>query len=202
MLRFRKPPYNIHKRFMITRRLFLLLLSVSFFESSCSVFDLFDDHTVDGKFFNEDNVAYHFQENCFFSKNYPMALDNDYSDYAELSCLVSPQESNNHGVYCIFIGVPKTCMKVRNNRLSFSPICPVTVYFLTLTNRDMVGIYSKHTAIAHINGSAQLSGSAGNLKEDMGVFPSTIRLKLSLDDGGKIRLAFNSLTEGSVMDAH
>ena len=68
MLRFRKPRYNIHKRFMITRRLFLLLLSVSFFESSCSVFDLFDDHTVDGKFFNEDNVAYHFQENCFFPK--------------------------------------------------------------------------------------------------------------------------------------
>lgn len=187
---------------MISRRFFLPLLSVSFIVSSCNVFDLFDDHTVDGRFFNEENDAYHFQDNCFFSQNYPMALDNDYSDYAELSCLVSPQESNNHGVYCIFIGVPKTSLKVRNNRLTFSPICPVTVHFLTLTGRDMVGIYSKHTAIAHINGSAQLSDLAGNLKEDMDVFPSSIRLKLLLDDGGKIRLAFNSLTDGSVMDAH
>lgn len=185
--------------FLLLAMLTAFSLSFAFILSSCSVFDLYDDGTIDGKYFLEEGSVFHFQDNCFFVQRYPMAFDNDYSDYAELSCLV--QESSTHGEYCIFIGVPKECLKVRNNRLSFTSICPVTVCFLTFAthNSDMIGINSKHTAIARFSGSAQLPDSADKLKEDKGVYRSTLRLKLSLDDGNRLLLHFNSLTNDSIM---
>ena len=171
----------------------VLLISCLLFLDSCVGFttDTSRYNNVDGCFFQDTGAFIHFSDTCFFSQYYPDFLSAKHKECAELSCRV--EERAPFGDYCIYIAIPHDAYSIKDNQIILPSHCTVNVKFLLLSG-DVVFVHSEYSALARF----RQSDLPYKTKADESVAPCHISVKLSLENGGVLLLAFDRAMNGSI----
>lgn len=172
---------NIHNAFTFA---FLLILF------SCAVFSCTKTplNEADGSFFFQENTPIVFEDKGYILKD----IDGNIS----IACFDGPKvigEERN----CINIFVPQNCFTLSDNRLSFRNSFDAKVRFFTKLyeygGHAVVQVHLEQNTKVHIRGSI-----ANDTGEDFfqtgNVYPCSISLSFSLEDGNNIRLQMNTMT--------
>mgnify|MGYP007070330555 CR=1 FL=1 len=172
---------NIHNAF--TFAFLLILFSCAVF--SCTKAPL---NEADGSFFFQENTPIVFEDKGYILKD----IDGNIS----IACFDGPKvigEERN----CINIFVPQNCFTLSDSRLSFRNSFDAKVRFFTkfyeYGGHATVQVHLEQNTKVHIRGSI-----ANDTGEDFfqtgNVYPCSISLSFSLEDGTNIRLQMNTMT--------
>ena len=145
---------------------------------------------------NEADGSYFYLENSsvvFEDKGY---MIQDLAGNLSIACFDGPKVIGEERD-CINIRVPKDCFTLSDNRLSFRNSFDAKVRFFTKLyehgGHSLVRVHLQQNTRVHFSGS--ITKDAGDDFFQTGnVYPCSISLSFSLEDGSNIRLQMKSMT--------
>ena len=171
--------------------LFVILSTLFVFEACEGISrDTNKGNLVDGSYFQDTGVVYHFPDTCCFSQSYAGFLSKQ-EDVVEFSCRCA---NSPYSDLCIFITIPRDSFSIKDNQVILPPHCSVTVNFLHILSYDVTTVHSVYSARVRFRSSSLPYYST----EDGNINPCKIDMKLTLDGGGVLNLSFDRVMNGSV----